>query len=74
MAEIRIGVSGWSYQHWRHGAFYPERLPASRQLAFLSRRLNSVEINGSFYSLLKPATYEKYRETVPEGFLFAVQG
>lgn len=74
MAEIRIGVSGWSYDHWRNGTFYPRELPRSRKLAYLARRFNSVEVNGSFYSLLSPSTYEKYRESTPDGFLFAVKG
>lgn len=74
MAEMRIGVSGWSYDAWREGAFYPDDLPQSRELEYITRRFNSVEINGSFYSLLKPETYEGYREVSPEGFVFAVKG
>ena len=74
MAEIRIGVSGWSYDHWWGGAFYPEGLARRRALEYVTRRFDSVEINGSFYSLLKPDTYEKYRETAPAGFLYAVKG
>lgn len=74
MAEVRIGVSGWSYGHWRKGVFYPEGLPQRRELEYASRRFNSVEINGSFYSLLKPETYRRYREQAPDGFLFAVKG
>jgi uncharacterized protein YecE (DUF72 family) len=73
MAEIRIGVSGWSYDPWR-GAFYPEGLPRRRELEYASRRFNSIEVNGSFYSLLRPETYRRYRETAPEGFLYAVKG
>lgn len=74
MSEIRIGVSGWSYGHWRKGAFYPEGLAQRRELEYASRRFNSLEINGSFYSLLKPETYRRYRETAPDGFVFAVKG
>lgn len=70
---IRIGVSGWSYDHWR-GAFYPEGLPRRRELAYASRRLDAIEVNGSFYSLISPKTWERYREAAPEGFLFAVKG
>ena len=72
--DIRIGVSGWSYDHWRKGAFYPDDLPRSRELDYLSRHLNSAEINRSFYSLLTPSAYEQQREAVPPGFLFAVKG
>ncbi len=74
MAKIRIGVSGWSYDPWRRGAFYPEDLPQRKELAWISRRMSSAEINGSFYGLLRPQTYEGYREQAPRGFVFAVKG
>lgn len=72
--RVRVGVSGWRYPAWRGGAFYPADLPQRRELAWLARRMDSVEINGSFYGLLKPATWEGYREDVPRGFVFAVKG
>lgn len=72
-SEIRIGVSGWSYDHWR-GAYYPESLPKRRHLEYVTHRLNSLEINGSFYSLLRPDTYRRYAETAPDDFVFAVKG
>jgi uncharacterized protein YecE (DUF72 family) len=71
---IRVGVSGWSYDPWRGGAFYPERLPRKRELAWLARQFNSAEVNGSFYGLLRPETWERYREAAPRGFVFAVKG
>lgn len=74
MSRLRIGVSGWRYPHWRGGAFYPAGVPQRAELAYLSRRFPTVEINGSFYSLLRPATYEGYREQVPGSFRFAVKG
>ncbi len=70
---IHIGVSGWSYKNWR-GAFYPADLPVKRQLAYVSARMNSLEINGSFYSLLTPKAYRNYRETTPQNFSCAVKG
>jgi uncharacterized protein YecE (DUF72 family) len=73
LAKIRIGISGWSYDSWR-GDFYPEDLPRSRELEYASRRFDSVEINGSFYSLLKPGTYRGWYEQTPRGFRFAVKG
>jgi uncharacterized protein YecE (DUF72 family) len=33
-----------------------------------------MEINGSFYSLLKPDTYRRWYEATPSGFVFAVKG
>lgn len=74
MSRIRIGVSGWAYPHWRKGAFYPGDLPQRRELEYLSRRLCTVELNRSFYSLLRPETYAAFREQVPRGFVFAVKG
>ncbi|HEX7038440.1 MAG TPA: DUF72 domain-containing protein [Pseudomonadales bacterium] len=74
MARVRIGTSGWSYRHWRGGAFYPKGLPQRCELGYLAEHLDSVEINGSFYSLLRPETYSRYREQVPDGFVFAVKG
>ena len=73
VAEIRIGTSGWRYPPWR-GAYYPPGLAQRRELEFLSRRLNSVEINGSFYSLQRPERYRAWFEETPAGFLFAVKG
>lgn len=73
LAELRIGVSGWSYDTWR-GRFYPEDLPQRRLLEYVSREVNSVEINGSFYSLQRPATYRSWYEQVPDDFVFAVKG
>ncbi len=73
VTDIRIGTSGWNYPHWRN-EFYPSGLPARRQLEYLSGRLDSVEINGSFYSLQRPSSYRQWRDVTPAGFLFAVKG
>lgn len=73
MAKVRVGLSGWSYDSWR-GEFYPQDLPRRRQLAYASRRFSSLEINGSFYSLLQPATYERWYEQTPSDFRFALKG
>jgi uncharacterized protein YecE (DUF72 family) len=50
---IRIGISGWQYEGWE-GSFYPEKLSAKKQLPFAAEHFNSIELNGSFYSLQKP--------------------
>jgi uncharacterized protein YecE (DUF72 family) len=69
-----IGISGYDYKPWR-GRFYPDDLPARRWLEFASRRLDSVELNGTFYSLKSPAVFERWvRETPDRGFVFAVKG
>ena len=73
MPEVRVGISGWRYPPWR-GVFYPSGLPQRRELEWASRRLTSVEINGSFYSLQRPEGYRGWRAQTPDGFLFAVKG
>ncbi|MGW4325048.1 DUF72 domain-containing protein [Nocardia sp. NPDC004573] len=73
MGRIRIGTSGWVYPPWR-GTFYPQGLAHKRELAYLSERLDSVEINGSFYALQRPSSYQRWAEQTPDDFLFAVKG
>ncbi|WP_084789356.1 DUF72 domain-containing protein [Saccharomonospora iraqiensis] len=72
-ADVRIGTSGWIYPAWR-GVFYPEGLAQRRELEYLSRRVNTVEINGSFYSLQRPERYRRWHDETPDDFLFAVKG
>jgi uncharacterized protein YecE (DUF72 family) len=73
MAEIRIGISGWTYPPWRK-VFYPEGLPQRRELEYASRAVTSIEINGTFYGLQKPASYRKWAAETPDDFVFAVKG
>jgi uncharacterized protein YecE (DUF72 family) len=70
---IRIGISGWRYKGWR-GVFYPEKLPQRRELEFASRKFNTVELNGSFYSLQRPTSFLRWHDETPEGFTFSVKG
>lgn len=71
--ETRIGISGWTYAGWR-GDFYPTSLAARKELSFASSRFNSIEINGSFYSLQRPDSYRKWYAETPPDFRFAVKG
>lgn len=71
--RIRIGTSGWVYPPWR-GKFYPRGLAHRRELEYLSRKVNSVEINGSFYALQRPSSYQSWHDQTPDDFLFAVKG
>src|SRR5437764_6163091 len=71
-ADIRIGISGWRYAGWR-GKFYPKDLPQRRELEFAASKFNSVEINGSFYSLQLPSSYRRWYAETPPGFLFSVK-
>ena len=71
--QIRIGISGWRYTGWR-GAFYPPELPQRRELEFASRRFNSIELNGSFYSLQRPDSFQQWFDETPDDFVFSVKG
>ena len=71
-ATIRIGISGWRYPPWR-GVFYPKDLPQRGELEFASRELATIEINGSFYSLQRPQSYESWYAATPAGFRFSVK-
>jgi uncharacterized protein YecE (DUF72 family) len=69
-----IGISGYDYKGWR-GRFYPDDLPARRWLEYASQRFNSIELNGTFYSLKAPPVFERWIAEVPEGdFVFAIKG
>jgi len=71
--DLCIGISGWAYGSW-HDGFYPPGLARRRELEYASRRLNSVEINGTFYSLQRPSSFRRWYDATPPGFLFAVKG
>ena len=70
--KIHIGIGGWTFEPWR-GVFYPDGLTHKRELEYASRQLTSIEINGTFYSSFKPASWIKWREETPEGFVFAMK-
>lgn len=71
--QTRIGISGWKYPPWR-GKFYPDGLQQRKELAFASRAFSTIELNGSFYSLQRPESYEEWRAQTPKDFVFAVKG
>lgn len=71
--RILVGTSGWQYRSWR-GDFYPPRLAHARELEYLATRLPTVEVNGTFYSLTRPAACDAWRRQVPDDFVFAIKG
>jgi uncharacterized protein YecE (DUF72 family) len=71
-AVIRVGIGGWTYEPWR-GTFYPEGLKQADELHYAGRHLTAIEINGTYYRTQSRASFEKWRETVPEGFVFTVK-
>ncbi len=70
--RIRVGVGGWTYEPWRDN-FFPKGLPHNQELAYASRRLTAIEVNGTYYSTFKPATFAKWRDETPEGFVFSLK-
>jgi len=72
MPNIYIGTSGFTYKHWQ-GIFYPKDLPEKDWLKFYSQKFNSVEINASFYHLLKATTYQRWARETPKDFIFVLK-
>jgi uncharacterized protein YecE (DUF72 family) len=68
-----VGCSGWNYDSWRHGVFYPERCPARRWLEFYARRFDTVEVNASFYRLPTVKAVQGWVDQTPADFVFAVK-
>jgi uncharacterized protein YecE (DUF72 family) len=73
MVDIRIGCSGFLYDHWR-GPFYPEDLPRNLWLDYYCRHFSTVELNVTFYRLPERETFAKWYLATPEGFVFSLKG
>ena len=71
--EVHVGCSGWNYDSWRHGVFYPERLPARRWLAHYARHFDTVEVNATFYRLPTEQAVQGWVDQTPDDFVFAVK-
>src|SRR6476646_444851 len=72
MNEVRIGTSGWSYDHWQH-VLYPASLPASGRLAVYAQAFDTVELNASFYRWPREAVFQGWQRRLPEGFALSVK-
>ncbi|MEO6828637.1 MAG: DUF72 domain-containing protein [Acidobacteriaceae bacterium] len=70
---VRVGISGWTYKPWR-GVFFPPGLPQKRELEFAASTFRTIEINGTFYSLQRPSSYQSWAERTPGDFVFSVKG
>ncbi len=69
---IRTGIGGWTFEPWR-GGFFPKGTRQADELAYASGKLGSIEINGTYYSEQKPATFAKWKAETPENFVFSVK-
>lgn len=70
--SIRIGTSGWVYNHWRT-IFYPKELKQSEWFAYYAQHFNTVEINYSFYRLPNESVFDKWHTQAPSGFLYTLK-
>lgn len=69
---IRIGTSGWSYNHWTD-VLYPAGTPVAKRLALYVEEFDTVELNASFYRWPKDAAFAGWRERLPDGFTMSVK-
>ena len=70
--KIRAGMGGWTFEPWE-GTFYPEKLAKAKQLQHASRQVRTIEVNGTYYSTFKPATFAKWAADAPDDFVFALK-
>jgi uncharacterized protein YecE (DUF72 family) len=71
-ASIHVGIGGWTYEPWR-GTFFPQGLKHADELQYAARQVTAIEINGTYYRTQSRASFEKWREAVPDGFVFTVK-
>jgi uncharacterized protein YecE (DUF72 family) len=69
---IRVGIGGWTFEPWR-GTFFPKELPKTRELEHASRKLTSIEINGTYYSTQSPKSFKRWADETPDGFVFSLK-
>jgi uncharacterized protein YecE (DUF72 family) len=70
--RIRVGVGGWTFPLWRDN-FFPAGLPQSQELLYASRQLTAIEVNGTYYSTMKPASFKKWHDETPADFVFSLK-
>jgi uncharacterized protein YecE (DUF72 family) len=70
--SVYVGIGGWTFEPWRDN-FYPKGWPHARELEYAAGKLTAIEVNGTYYSTMKPATFAKWRDEVPEGFVFSLK-
>jgi uncharacterized protein YecE (DUF72 family) len=73
LKQVRVGCSGWNYDHWRNGVFYPPRCPPRKWLEYYARHFDTVEVNATFYRLPRPEVVANWVTTTPPGFLLAIK-
>lgn len=69
-----IGTSGYTYEHWGNGVFYPADLPQKGWLEYYARHFSSVELNVTFYRLPDRSVFRAWARRTPQRFAFVVKG
>ncbi|RYF64655.1 MAG: DUF72 domain-containing protein, partial [Comamonadaceae bacterium] len=69
---IRVGVGGWTFEPWRDN-FYPAGLSHAKELGYASRQLSAIEVNGTYYSTMKPESFRKWHDETPDDFMFSLK-
>ena len=70
--HIRVGIGGWTFEPWRDN-FFPKGLARKNELAYASRQLTAIEVNGTYYSTMKPASFKKWHDETPDDFMFSLK-
>lgn len=70
--DVRIGTSGWSYDHWA-GVLYRPGLPVAKRLERYTKVFDTVELNASFYRWPRESTFAGWRHRLPAGFTMSVK-
>jgi uncharacterized protein YecE (DUF72 family) len=70
--RIRVGIGGWTYEPWRDN-FYPADLPQKQELHYASRQVTAIEVNGTYYSTMKPESFRKWHDETPDEFVFSLK-
>ncbi|WP_213957292.1 DUF72 domain-containing protein [Variovorax sp. dw_954] len=69
---VRVGIGGWTFEPWRDN-FYPKGLSQKLELQYASRHLTAIEVNGTYYSTMKPESFRKWHDETPDDFVFSLK-
>jgi uncharacterized protein YecE (DUF72 family) len=73
VGTLYLGTSGFSYEGWKHGVFYPEGLKNREMLSYYASRFPSVEINYTFRRFPSEKSIETWKAETPETFRFTLK-
>jgi len=71
--NLYLGTSGFAYDEWKHGVFYPEGLKNREMLSYYASRFPSVEINYTFRRFPTEKSMQTWKAETPETFRFTLK-